>query len=365
MKLRFMRSSLVSAAIAVFMIIAATALCDAPSATNPAEDIFGKNFKLKVNEETGKLKYNFSEDTRELVSIVAEKDVLLVSDKITLECDHFDYDAQTRRLKARGERVKIKQEAFEAECQDFEYEPDSGRTILTGKPEIINMDEAGRKTTTKGNKVTIERQNEGDTLIQLQGKASLSSDEDSKTTPRPEVAVAPAQRMFGRQFEILTGEKGELLYRFAGANELKTIVARNEVIINSDQMNISCERLEYFSDKNKMLAMGKPVKIFQGSLMAECGRFEYYPEEGKTLLLENPVIMTKDEKGGLSETRGEKITILQAEDGKTSILVEGAAVIEGEDNKPIEEPGQTGDGTAVPVTNENLQIIKDVQIEQD
>jgi len=335
-------------------------LADQPANPNSAEDVFGRNFVLTV-DTSGTLKYNFSEKN-ELISIEAKRDVHLVSDKLELFCDKFNYDAKTKQLKAIGKRVKIIQAPIVATCGEFSYEPKTGRSELLKFPEILNKDEEGHKTSTKGDNIIIEREPNGDTLIQVAGNANLKSEAGSAATPKPAKAVEPAQKMFGRQFEILTGKSGELLYAFTKENELKSIVARSEVFLSSEQVDLSCNRFEFNGKENKLLAMGNPVKIFQKTLTARCGRFEYYPEEGKSILLEKPLIINKDEEGRTTETRGEKILILQAKEGETSILVEGSPSIESAavEEKPAREVAKVKAPT--PITESTVDKIKNVEV---
>lgn len=332
---------------------------------NPAEEVFGKNFKLSVDPTSGTLSYNFSEKTNELESIIAKMDVHLVSDKLSLDCDEFNFYAATRKVDARGKRVSIVQETISSTCGHFIYDPNTGRSELLIDPIINNRDPKGQETTTSGDKIIIEKQTNGDTLIQVEGHARLFSGKGSETTPQFSQAPEPTQKMFGNEFEILTGENGEILYAFSQKNELRSIVARKDVYITSDQINLRCDRLEYFSRKNKLLAMGKPVKIFQQSILAECGRFEYYPTEGKSILLENPVILSEDEDGKTLETRGEEITIIQLEEGRTSILVKGKPEItaeEPQEEEPEEEPAKISPS---PVDETTVDLIKNLDIMQD
>ncbi|HOE63877.1 MAG TPA: hypothetical protein PKW18_07880 [Candidatus Sumerlaeota bacterium] len=334
------------------------------STANPAEEVFGKNFKLEVDETSGTLKYNFSEKTNALDSIEAVMNVHLVSDKLELLCDELYYDAKAQKINAKGKQVKIIQGMMTAICAQFLFDNQTGRSEFIGSPEITIQDEQGHKTTTKGDKITIERQKNGDTLIQVHGNAKLTSDAGSKSTPQMSQATAPAQKMFGREFKIVTGEKGEILYAFTSENELRSIVARENVFIDSSQVNLRCERLEYYSEKNNLLALGKPVKIIQNTVTAEAGRFEFFPDEGKSFLLENPVIMNKDEQGRVLETRGDKIVIVQAAEGKTTVLVDGNPSIQSaqvEKPKVVKPPKQT----ASPVNESSVDIIKNVDIKQE
>jgi lipopolysaccharide assembly outer membrane protein LptD (OstA) len=350
--------------IILLMFIQSYVIADSTSG-NPAEEIFGKNFKMTVDPTSGTLKYNISEKTNELESIIAEMDVKLVSDKLTLSCDKFVYDAKTKKLNAEGKRVEITQEGISAVCGKFIYDPEKGITELLKFPEIINKDEMGRETKTKGEKITIERLPNGDTMVMVEKKARLSSQQGSNATPKMKDAVEPAQKVFGKSFEIITGDKGEILYSFSAKNELISIVARNQVYISSDQIDLNCDRLEFYSTKNKLLAMGSPVKIFQKTLMAECGRFEFYPDEGRTLLLENPVILNKDEKGNSMETHGRKIEIIQEKEGRTTILIQGSPSIEASQAEKEEPEEEAEEDKVVQLTDSNLNQIKNFDIIQE
>lgn len=333
---------------------------------NPAEEVFGKNFKLSVHPTSGTLRYNFSEQTNELESIEAIMDVRLISEKLSLECDVLDFDASENKLIATGDIVRIKQQGISATCGEFYYNPQSGRSELLESPVIVNEDEAGRKTVTRGDKIIIERQEDGRTLVQVSGKASLSSQEGSEVTPKPNETVPAAQQMFGRNFEIVTGEDGELVYSFGAGNVLYSIVARKGVIVSSEQLDLSCNRLEYYSTKNRLLALGNPVKIFQDNLAAQCGRFEYYPEKGQSFLLEDPIILNEDEQGRTMETRGEEIIITQKEKGKTSIIVKGDSQsppeIEGGEAGEIVEPRQTLPQAPIQITEEDTSPIENIDL---
>ena len=332
---------------------------------NPAEEIFGKNFKLTSDPTSGTLEYNWPDEENKFFSIEAKRNVQLISDKLSLKCDELYYNDETRELKAVGEEVRIEQGQLTATCGYFTYEPRTGRSRLEKSPKIITEDEIGRRTITEGDTITIERRENSDTRIQVSGSATLRSEEGSKGMPKPEKAVAPAQKMFGRQFEITTGENGELLYSFNKDNELLSIVAVHSVFITSEDVDINCDRVEYFSKKNQLLAMGKPVKIFQQDIVAECGRFEYYPDIGKSLLLENPVILNTDEKGRTMKTRGKEIDIYQEKEGKTTILVKGKPQIvaeEAEKEQPVREEARLA---PTPVDESTVDRIKNLDIVQD
>jgi len=355
--------------VCIFALLPAISLYAQKTQENPAEEVFGKNFKLTVDPTSGTLKYNISEKTNALESIEAKKNVHVVSEKLELLSDELYYDAKAQRYSASGKRVKIVQGMLTAYCGKFTYDNNLGLSEFLINPEIIIKDEQGRKTITKGDRITIERQKNGDTLVQVEGNANLTSEEGSGGTPKLGQAVAPAQKMFGRAFKIITGEKGEILYVFSDKNELRSIVAREEVYINSEQIDLTCGRLEYFSEKNQLLAMGKPVKILQKTLVAEAGRFEYYPDEGKSYLMEDPVIKNSDEQGRNMETRGEKIIIVQSKEGRTTILVEGgtggAPSIQSIETSSVKKSEPRQEQTSLPVDESNVDQIKNTEIRQD
>lgn len=353
----------------IFAVLSAVSLYAQKPQVNPAEEVFGKNFKLTVDPTSGTLKSITSEKTNTLESIEAKKDVHVISDKLELFCDELYYDAKTQKYNASGKRVKIVEGTLTAFCGKFTYDHNLGLSEFLINPEIIIKDEQGRKTITKGDRIKIERQKNGDTLVQVEGNATLTSEKGSGGTPKIGQAVAPAQKMFGREFKIITGEKGEILYVFSDKNELKSIVAREEVYINSEQVDLRCGRLEYFSDKNKLLAMGKPVKILEKTLVAEAGRFEYYPDDGKSYLMEDPVIKNSDVKGRNMETRGDKITIVQSKEGRTIILVEGGAEgapsIQSAEMSSVKKSEPAREQTPLPVDESNVDQIKNAEIRQD
>ena len=335
------------------------------SSPNPFDEMLGENTRLSVDSTSGTLKYNFSEKTKELLNIRARMNVHLDSDKLELRCDELDVDVRNKKIHAIGNPVKIDQGPISAECGEFSFDSATDRSILLESPIIINKDEQGRSTITQGKKIIIERRQDGDTLVMVEGDAILKSEEGSSKTPIPEGAVTPAQKMFGKEFEIITASNGELLYSFSGENTLSSIVARNDVYITSDQVDLKCDRLEYYSDRGKLTAMGKPVKIFQKSIVAECGRFEFYPEKGKSILLEDPLILSNDEKGGKMETRGDRIVILQSREDETTILVSGPAEIEAK--RPAREPEteEKEETTTTRVDESSVDIIKNLDIVQD
>lgn len=332
---------------------------------NPAEDVFGKNFVLTVDPTSGTLSYNFSSINKQLESIIATKDVRLVSDKMDLRCDRFTFDMNLRKIQATGKPIKIIQGPIDALCGEFSYDPSTGRSELLYSPEIINRDPIGQEISTKGDKMIIEKQKNGDTMVMVEGKARLSSkiSKDNQTSPPP--SPDPSRKVPGLDLSIVTGEKGEILYTFTGKNELRSIVARNDVSISSQEVELTCARLEYESETKKMIASGKPVKIVQKNILAECGRLEYYPDEGKYLLLEDPSIINNNEEGVTMQTRGEKIFILQAKEGLTSVLVEGHPQIIGESGKKEDIAKKQTKEPPFPVDESRVNQIKNPDIIQE
>jgi hypothetical protein len=334
-------------------------------AMDSAEKIFGKNFSLTVEPTSGTLSYYFSETTNELESILAKKEVHLVSDIMELHCDELSFDTKSSKVKATGSPIRIKQNKISAECGIFSYDPVSGRSELLESPQIITQDEQNRKILTKGEKIFIERQKNGDTMILIEGYARLTSDLDEPTSPQITQNDATKNNIFDSEFDINTGEKGEILYAFTGENDLGSIVARNEVSIVSRQLNLVCNRLEFDNEKKMFIASGKPVNIMQQSLTAECGRLEYYIEDSKYLLLEDPVIINKDQEGATVETRGEKIIILQSKGMGTSILVEGRPQFIAEAAGKEKTPGTTPVETPTRIDDNNVNQIKNLDIIQE
>jgi hypothetical protein len=329
------------------------------------EKIFGKNFSLTVDPTSGTLSYLFSESTNELESMLAKKKVHLVSDIMEIHCDELAYEAKTSMVKAKGSPISIKQNKISAECGIFSYDPVGGRSELLESPQIITRDDQNHEILTKGKKIFIERQENGDTMILIEGYASLTSNVDEATSPRITLNDASKNNIFDSEFDIKTGERGEILYAFTRGNDLRSIVARNEVSIVSRQLNLFCSRLEFDNEKKIFIASGKPVNIMQQSLTAECGRLEYYTEDNKYLLLEDPVIINKDEEGAIVETKGEKIIILQSKGMGTSILVEGKPQFIAEAAEKEKIPGKKTEQKATRVDENNVNQIKNLDIIQE
>lgn len=350
----------------LFFLLGAVSFSYAEKGTmNSAEKIFGKNFSLTVEPTSGTLSYYFSESTNELESILAKRSVHLVSDIMELNCDELSFDTKSSKIKAVGSPIRIKQNKISAECGIFSYDPASGRSELLESPQIITQDEQGRKILTKGKKIFIERQTSGDTMILIEGLARLTSDWDEPTSPQISQNNDTKNNIFDSEFDIITGEKGEILYAFTQENDLRSIVARNEVSIVSKQLNLVCNRLEFDNEKKIFIASGKPVNIMQQSLTAECGRLEYYTEESKYLLLEDPVIISKDQEGTTVETRGEKIIILQAKGIGTSILVEGNPQFIAESAGKEKTPGKIPMETPTRIDENSVNQIKNLDIIQE
>jgi len=169
----------------------------------------------------------------------------------------------------------------------------------------------------------------------------------------------------GKQFDIITGNQGEILYRFSTGNRLNSIVARNDVSVSSEQLDLHCNRLEFNDEKKILVASGKPVKILQQSLSAECGRLEYYTEQKKYLLLEDPIIINQDQEGGRIETRGDRIIILQTEGSGTSILVEGNPQFVAQAAQKQKTAKKKKNKSLSPVDESNVEKIKNLDIVKD
>ncbi|MBN1900452.1 hypothetical protein JW926_03900 [Candidatus Sumerlaeota bacterium] len=350
--------------VAVWLVLGLPSLLAQQGGMNSPEKIFGKNFSLTVDPTSGTLSYHFSESTNELESILAKRKVHLVSDLMELNCDELSYDGKTSKVKATGSPIRIIQNKISAECGVFSFDPVSGRSELLESPQIITRDEQNHKIRTKGKKIFIERQQTGDTMILIEGYAKLTSEVDEPTSPGATRSNGVKNDLFDSAFEIDTGEKGEILYAFR-ENDLRSIVARNEVSIVSRQLNLSCSRLEFNNEKKMFVASGKPVIITQQTLSAECGRLEYYPDDGKYLLLEDPVIMNRDREGAIVETRGEKIILLQTKGMGTSILVEGNPQFIAEAAEKEKIQGEKTEPKPIRIDENNVDQIKNLDIIQD
>jgi hypothetical protein len=150
------------------------------------------------------------------------------------------------------------------------------------------------------------------------------------------VAVFPAQSQpggfsfggeFGEDFDLKVNDKdGTLEWETNEKGEFDRLVAKKDVRLKSDKLNVECDVLTYSVGQEHITAFGQPVKLQQADVVATCKNFEYNLKSGKMVLTGNPVVQQKAKGGsGVGKTYGEKITIVQKENGGTKVMVDPGA----------------------------------------
>lgn len=112
-----------------------------------------------TTDPSGELIYNFDEETNELDSISARKDVVFSSEDMTLNADQLDYKNKTAELVASGKRVVVRQGEIIATCQLFKYNSEKEQSELSGNPVVYNRTRDGKVTKTEGDKILFYRVN--------------------------------------------------------------------------------------------------------------------------------------------------------------------------------------------------------------
>ena len=126
---------------------------------------------------------------------------------------------------------------------------------------------------------------------------------------------------FGDDMVLEAAPDGSLYMETGKDGKPSQMIVTKDVTIESKQMNLRCDKFTYNLAMNRLVAIGRPVKIKKEDVRAICNNFEYYPKDGKAVLTGDPHVWQKTEKGE-SEVRGPIIKMTQLPDGRQSITVE-------------------------------------------
>lgn len=123
-----------------------------------------------------------------------------------------------------------------------------------------------------------------------------------------------------------------------------SMVVKDNVYLHlrGEGLKLYADTLTYKMAENQIVALGTPVRIVRENITATCKRFELYPDLGKSVLLGDPEITQQSEDGAPSKLRGEKITIIQKDDGTVEFFVDGGADLKGRNTKTGETNVLTG-----------------------
>jgi len=103
--------------------------------------------------------------------------------------------------------------------------------------------------------------------------------------------------------------------------KVDTLTARKNVVLTSEKMNTTCDVLTYDVGRNRMVAVGSPVKIIQEEGTATCKNFEYFPKDGRAILTGNPEVIQKT-KGRSVTMTGDIIRMDRQADGRVHFFVD-------------------------------------------
>ncbi|HUT24204.1 MAG TPA: LptA/OstA family protein [Sumerlaeia bacterium] len=147
------------------------------------------------------------------------------------------------------------------------------------------------------------------------------------------IAVFPAQAQpggfsfggdLGEDFDLKVNDKdGTLEWEMNEKGEFDKLIAKKDVRLKSDKLNMECDVLTYSVGQEHITAFGQPVKLRQADVVGTCKNFVYDLKDGRMVLTGSPVVEQKI-KGGKSigKSYGEKITIVQKENGGTKVMVD-------------------------------------------
>jgi lipopolysaccharide export system protein LptA len=122
------------------------------------ESILGgdRPFRLTTDPD-GDVTYNIDDETKELRSLVARKNVVFVGEDLSLNADQLEYDAITGELVAVGRRVVVRQGEITVTCQLFRYNPSTQQSEMLGNPTIYNKGRDGKINFMSGERIVILR----------------------------------------------------------------------------------------------------------------------------------------------------------------------------------------------------------------
>lgn len=89
-----------------------------------------------------------------------------------------------------------------------------------------------------------------------------------------------------------------------------------KVVIKSDQLDVECDELWKKVDSDKMIAIGKPVKIRNADIRAQCNKFTYDLKTKKSVLEEGTPNIIQRNNGKVTKITADIITLFQNKKGE-------------------------------------------------
>ena len=152
--------------------------------------------------------------------------------------------------------------------------------------------------------------------------SAVAQDDDSGAPTEEEMAAAeaapdanPFGDAFGDDIDFKRIVAYNITYQASGS-----VTLEGAVVLESDQMDLECDRLVAETERDRIRATGSPVKIRQGDVRAQCGRLSMNTKTQVSTLTDSPVIYQK-QGGRTYKTTGDVITITQDEEGRVSVTV--------------------------------------------
>lgn len=194
----------------------------------------------------------------------------------------------------------------------------------------------------------------GSALAQPVPEAALDDDE----TTRPMGMMDTISEVFGEGGVILTTGKpdGEIIQTSNEEGEMISLIARYQVVLKSDKLDLDSDYLQIDMMGRKVIATGNVYLRIQDKT-AICGRFEYDIERKRSILRENPRILGSGTNAASSiDVTACEIIIEEDAQGKTQTILracpdrENVLTIGRESEQKVTPPPSTG-ATPIDVNN--------------
>lgn len=302
--------------------------------------------------------------------------VMLKSPKINLEADYLEFAADEGILRSNG-NVIVEQPSVRATCQEMVYVLETGELTLSGDPDVKQETPENRTHFSGMETFILTQQETGEMEVRMEGGEEIicevmpidapSTDTTTMMTPsatptptptplptesRPADgneaagAVLPSGGGFaglGENVKITTrprqDQKAAVFVSTTEAGEFDLFRAQGSVVLESDQMDLRADILEYEGERQMVEALYN-VYVRQQAIEADCGRMLYDIEEDEITLTVSPVVREKRKDAIMVISQMDSFIVKRNPDGSTSTQAIGG---------PEGEPSITWESLATPV----------------
>jgi hypothetical protein len=250
--------------------------------------------------------------------------VLIRSDAFDLDCDDLRHDDEAGTMVATGDRVQIEIADLTGVSTHLTYAAESGDMTLERRGEADQQPfiiQAGEETTSTfwADSITIQRDEEGEPTFSLEGNVRWRSTE-TQTDAGDQASSGEASVLIpglGQRMDL----RCESL-RYASSQGAMT--ARGNVEVDSPDLSLDCEGLEYSQESDRLLATGEAVLVSLEDVDGSCTELIYLLSTGRITLGRlrdrgrQPEVW-QEREGELFHARADQIFMNRTDEGRTTV----------------------------------------------